>query len=116
MVRKYTRKPRRGTRRVRRATGGWMNTAKKALKIATRVAGLVNAEAKDYYLIQAVGATGNTGLVFSLNGGIVQGVADGQRTGDSVKIKTLTLRYDISRPAVDEIVRCIIIWDKEILY
>lgn len=112
--RRFSRKPRYvRRRRFTRKTGGWMNLAKKAFRVATRVASLVNAEYKDYYSTQSTFATGNDIAVLSLNGGITQGTADGQRTGDSIKCKTVTIRGDLKRNGVDDIVRIIVFWDKQ---
>lgn len=92
---------------------GWMSKVNKALSLAKHVAGLVNAEAKDYYAIQGVGAVNYNGTMFTLNGGITPGTGDGQRTGDSIKIKTLTIRGDLTWQTADEIVRIMVVWDKE---
>lgn len=116
---KYKKYKRAYRRRPRRRYGNtWASNsiglAKTALKTAKWVAGLVNAEAKDYYINQTSFATTNTGSTrTSLNGGITQGTADGQRTGDSIKVKTVTIRGDLSRNGADDIVRIIVYWDKE---
>lgn len=105
--RKFTR------RRYKKKAGGWMNAGMKALKLARHVAGLVNAEYKDLYTNQTSFATSYNGQATSLNGAIIQGTADGQRSGDSVKIKTCTIRGSLTRNVADDIIRVILVWDKE---
>lgn len=104
-------RPRRSYRK--RRGGGWFGMAKKALSVATRVAGLVNAEAKDYYVNQGSFFTNYSGNTVSLNGGITAGSNDGQRTGDSIKMKVLTLRGTLTRAGADCVVRVMIIDDKQ---
>lgn len=114
----YRRRPvKKRSNRRRRKQGGWGNTAMKALSIARRVAGLVNAEAKDYYTNQSYFSADYNGTIVSLNGGITQGVADGQRTGDSIKMKELTIRgavkVDTTVPGGVDVGRLIIYIDKQ---
>lgn len=96
---------------------GYSNLAQTALKTAQWVAGLVNAEAKDYYVNQTTINPDHNGQIVSLNSGIVQGTSDSQRTGDSIKMKTLTLRGQLQAqtnlPGGAELVRVIIFIDKQ---
>lgn len=96
---------------------GYSNLAQTALKTAQWVAGLVNAEAKDYYVTQTTINPNNNGQIVSLNSGIVQGTGDSQRTGDSIKMKTLTIRGQLQAqsnlPGAAELVRIIIFLDKQ---
>lgn len=68
-------------------------TAWKALKLARRLADAVNTEFKlvDNFDSQAISSTG---LMFSVLGTQpVQGLLDGNRIGDSIKMQNLTLRF-----------------------
>lgn len=102
-------------RTFRRKTGGWMGTAQKAFRIAKRVASLVNAEAKDYYSTAGFSNADYNGTITSLNGGITTGTADGQRTGDSIKLKTCTIRgmVKLNGATTIDVVRMIVYWDKQ---
>lgn len=105
------RKPRRKfTRRPQNKWGNALAVAKQALKTATWVAGMVNAESKHFdYTVSA--ATANyTGTIVTLCEP-AQGISDSQREGDSIKMQNLTFRANIARVA-DDIVRLIIFFDK----
>lgn len=93
----------------------YIDYAKKALKVATYVAGLVNAETK-YSTYDVVGtAVTNTGSILELFNP-PQGVGADQREGDSVKTKNITIRGNIYNGAIagaNTIVRTIYFIDKE---
>lgn len=113
----YRRRP--AKRRVYRSRArtrgktGFLSTAAKALRIATRVASMVNVE---YKYIE----TDVTGSVCNYNGNIFdalclppQGNSVNQREGDSIKMKNLTIEGTLYRNTIDEIVRIIIFLDKD---
>lgn len=87
-----------------------------ALSTAKFVASLVNVEYKYY-------DRGATGLIIDWNGSIInmveptQGTQANQRTGDSIKMKTLTLRYSWrwNNASLNngEVCRIVVIIDKE---
>lgn len=92
---------------------GWGNTARKALKIASTVAKMVNAETK--YLDINLSPTAST-----YNGAIItlcnptQGTNVNQREGDSIKMKNLTLRAQFKQNGtVQESIRMILFIDKQ---
>lgn len=95
-----------------RGRTGVLAYAKKALKVASYVAKQINAEYKYTELA-------NTGVVSSNAGGFytlcqpAQGNLVNQRSGDSIKMKTLTLEGSVARNTNDEIFRLIIFIDKE---
>lgn len=63
--------------------------------------------------IGAVAITQNSSTIYPLNGGITQGVGQSQRVGDLVQNKELLIRLDVTRVAVDSIVRVIVFWCKD---
>jgi len=92
---------------------GWGNTALKALRLATKVAGMVNTEYKHYdYNVFATQQTMTPVSAVTLCAP-PQGVAVFERTGDSIKVKNLTLRGMWSRNGFDEVVRVMVYIDKE---
>jgi len=109
----YPRK-RRVYRKKSRGSTNWIGMAKKAYKTAKWVAGLVNSEYKYYEATQATQAVIDyNGQIFNLCDP-AQGDGATQRNGDSIKMKTLTLRGDIAyNGTTPETVRMIIFNDKE---
>lgn len=110
---KYSRKSYKPRRRFyKKKSGGWMNMAKKAFNLASKVAAVVNTEYKQL-------DTNITLADHTYNGTIVnlcnpaQGTAVNQRTGDSIKMKNLTFRGECARNAQDEVMRLIVFIDKE---
>jgi len=111
--RKRTYKKRIPRKRGYAKKSGWGSTAMKALKIATRVASMINVE---YKYIE----TDVTSAAISWNGSIYdglclpqQGVTVNQREGDSIKMKNLTIEGTLFRSSGNEIVRIIIFIDKD---
>lgn len=99
-------------RRRRRRGTNWGSLAMKAYKTAKFVAGLVNAEDKyveTSSLITTYNYNGTVGTLIAP----AQGTGATQRTGDSIKIKDLTIRGSVKRGATDEVFRLIIFWDKD---
>lgn len=112
---------RRGRRVVaRRGRGGWLKsavgvaeTAMKAYTIAKSVQAIVNTEFK-YYSLSSVNVTPNWNGTYFLLNSIPQGITAVTRTGDSVKLKNLVMRYEwFQNMAIQEEVRVIIYWNKE---
>jgi len=106
--RTYRRKTKKGT--------NWAGLAKKAFKTAKWVAGLVNAEYK-YFDVNILPASHNyNGTVTSALCVPAQGTAAQDRTGDSIKMKNLTMRGEWllnAAGAAQETVRIIIFIDKQ---
>lgn len=111
--------PRRYRKRAPRKPQGFLQkalpVAKKALKVAKFVAGVINSEYK--YFVQQAGLIAST-----WNGSVInlftpsQGVGASQRTGDSVKIKDLTIRFEwahLTAGLPGQMARLIIFWDKQ---
>lgn len=90
------------------AKGG---TAYKALKLARRLADAVNIEYKESSNTNTVQPT-NNGFMSDLTFQIAQGVANGARIGDSVKLQRLTMRIYTDGITNNEIIRMLIVEDK----
>jgi len=109
---RYSNKNRSNYQKNQNKDPSWSSIAQKALKTAQYVAGLVNAEAKfvdTFQNAQNIDYIGTQVILCTPP----QGVGSDERTGDSIKIKNLTLRGNIKRSTADCIVRIIVYWDKE---
>lgn len=87
----YRKRMYRGRRKVVKKSSGWAGTAMKALKVANYVRSLINVEKKFFDVTQQINYTA-TGTVYPLTQ-IAQGDAYNQRNGNSLKIKSLFLRF-----------------------
>ena len=90
-----------------------MGTARKALRLATRVAGMINVEYK--YLDQNY-----TASIIDYNGGLnsslcspAQGVGVSEREGDSIKVKNVTIKGAWKYNGDDSICRMIVFYDPD---
>lgn len=93
---------------------GWVGMAKKALKTASYVAKLVNAEYKYADQSQGAAASTNGGTIGELCQTIQGTGANANRTGDSIKLKNLTIRMQMKQNgSVQESIRVIIFIDKQ---
>lgn len=110
-----------GSRRKysRRSGGGgtnWMSMAKTALKTAKYVAALVNAESKYDQTVITGGVCDDTTGSIQLICNPPQGTAANARSGDSIKMQTLTLRgnFDASTAvSPNATFRIMVVLDKE---
>lgn len=87
------------------------SVANKALRLARKVADMVNVEYKYFDLTSTGNAFSDIGT-FGIMNSIPQGNAESQRIGDSVKLQNVTLRYDVKRQTNDCFARIMVIWDK----
>lgn len=94
------------------ANSNWGTVAKKAFRIATKVAKFVNAEYKYYEFAQTAQTLDYNGAMWTLFNP-AQGTSVNQRDGDSVKMVNLTIEGSIVRNGIDDIVRLIIYKDRE---
>lgn len=67
-------------------------------------------ETKWYNYTYASTAVTNAGQIVDLSGGITQGVGVSQRVGNEITNKSMHMRLDLTRAAVDSFVRIIIFW------
>nr|WAE42246.1 MAG: capsid protein [Cressdnaviricota sp.] len=93
--------------------GGVASVAKTALKTAKFVAGLVNAEYKVYDINASPVAINDNGTIYGPFCAPSQGLTYAQRSGDSIKLKDLTMRLQIFYAGTTECIRIIIFLDKE---
>lgn len=91
----------------------YMNIASQALKTAKWVANLVNAEYKFYDDIVTGAVTNYNGSLVSSLMTIPQDVTANGRTGDSIKLKNLTWRFEIKQGSHEEVIRIILFNDKQ---
>lgn len=90
-------------------------TAGKALQIASRVAGLVNAEKKTYDVVTFINGTAgfnSTGTVFCISA-MSAGVAYNERNGNSIKPKSIQWKYNMFVGTANTTYRIIVFQDKE---
>lgn len=109
----YRRKTYRKKRYYKKKSTNWGNVASKALKTAKWVAGLVNAEYKFYDDVVTGTVTNYNGTLLNNMLTIPQDVTANGRTGDSVKLKNMTWRFEIKQGSHEEVVRIILFIDKE---
>ena len=114
-VRKNNFRRRRGRKGRSNHSFNWGSIAKTALKTAKWVASVVNVEYKEIQFGSSSTVASWNGTLNTLNT-INQGVGVSQRTGDTLKMKTLALRGEFERNtlgATSEVCRLIIFIDKD---